>query len=85
MSTGNSGGKGPARYLPKVPVGSAWEEGLSHIGSYGAPNGGSIGRIASDWFSWQLRGDKKAATMFTGADCTLCKEPTWHVTRKGGA
>jgi len=77
------GGKDTSDYLTKVPVFYAWEEGLTHIGSYGAKNGGSLGRIASAWFSWKLRGDQAAGKMFTGADCTLCKEPTWHVKNKG--
>lgn len=77
------GARDTADYLTKVPVFYAWEEGLGHIGTYGAPNGGALGRIASAWFSWKLRGDKDAAKMFTGAGCTLCKEPTWHVKKKG--
>ncbi|MBP8274013.1 MAG: alpha/beta hydrolase [Acidobacteria bacterium] len=85
LDSAHFGGKDTFDYLSKVPVFYAWEEGLSHIGSYGAPNGGSLGRIAADWFSYQLRGDKKAGAMFTGANCTLCKEPTWHVAKKGGA
>lgn len=68
-------------YLTRVPVFWAWQEKLQHIGTYGAPGGGSLG-IAVAWFSWQLKGDKQAARMFEGAACTLCKEPTWHVARK---
>lgn len=68
--------------LAKVPVIRIWQEGLAHIGTYGAPNGGSIGRIASSWYLWQLKGDRQAARMFVGADCTLCREPTWHVQTK---
>jgi hypothetical protein len=70
------------KYLTKVPVFHAWEEGLSHIASYGASNGGALARIASDWFAWQLKGDQQAGRMFQGPDCTLCREPTWHVQKK---
>jgi dienelactone hydrolase len=77
-----SGGRDSFDYLTKVPVFRAWEDGLAHIGTYGAPGGGSIGRIASNWYMWQLRGDKEAARMFSGADCILCREPTWHVQKK---
>ena len=77
-----SGGRDSFDYLTKVPVIRVWQEGLAHIGTYGAPGGGSIGRIASDWYRWQLRGDKEAARMFSGADCILCREPTWHVQKK---
>lgn len=69
-------------YLTKVPVFWAWQEKLQHIGTYGAPAGGSLGRIAVAWFAWQLKGDAQAAKMFKGADCTLCKDATWHVSRK---
>jgi hypothetical protein len=79
------GGRDTFNYLSKVPVVYAWQEGLSHIGTYGATNGGALGRIAAAWFKWQLRGDTAASAMFTGPDCTLCKEPTWHVAKKGGA
>jgi len=77
-----SGGRDSFDYLTKVPVIRVWQEGLAHIGTYGAPGGGSIGRIASSWYKWQLRGDKEAARMFSGADCILCREPTWHVQKK---
>ncbi len=69
-------------YLSKVPVFHCWEEGLQHIGTYGFPAGGSIGRIGTAWFMWQLKGDPQAARMFEGADCTLCREPTWYVRKK---
>jgi len=77
-----SGGRDSFDYLTKVPVFRAWQDGLAHIGTYGAPGGGSIGRIAANWYKWQLRGDKEAARMFSGADCILCREPTWHVQKK---
>ncbi len=76
------GGRDSFGYLTKVPAIWAWEEGLAHIGTYGAPNGGAIGRIASDWYRWQLRGENEAAKMFVGANCTLCREPGWHVQQK---
>lgn len=77
------GGRETFGYLSDVPVFYAWQDDLGHIATYGAPNGGSAGRIASAWFRWQLKGDQQAGRMFTGADCTLCVEPTWHVQRKG--
>jgi dienelactone hydrolase len=76
-----SGGHDTFNYL-KVPVFHAWQENLGHVGTYGLPNGGSLGRIASAWYAWQLRADRQAGRMFTGSDCTLCREPTWHVQKK---
>jgi hypothetical protein len=75
-------GRQTFNYLSKVPVFYAWQEKLQHIGTYSFPGGGSIGRIATDWFKWQLKGDTQAARMFEGADCTLCREPTWYVQKK---
>ena len=77
-----AGGRDSFDYLTRVPVFRAWEDGLAHIGTYGAPGGGAIGRIAASWYRWQLRDDKDAARMFVGDDCLLCREPTWHVQKK---
>lgn len=73
-----------AAYLTKVPMFHAWQEGLTHIGTYGMANGGELGRLGWQWFAWQLRGDQNAAKTFKGADCGLCKETAdgWHVDRK---
>jgi hypothetical protein len=71
------------KYITKTPVFHAWQEGLHHIGSYRAVNGGHLGRITSDWLRWQLRDDARAGAMFAGPSCTLCKEPGWHVEKKG--
>jgi hypothetical protein len=70
--------------ITKIPVFLAWQENLSHIGTYGMPNGGELGRIAWQWFAWQLRKDEKAAKGFKGPDCTICKETAdgWHVQKK---
>lgn len=77
-----AGGQDSFNYLTKVPVFLAWQDRLQHIGTYGAPGGGSLGRIAVAWFAWQLKGDAQAARMFKGRDCTLCTDATWHVARK---
>jgi hypothetical protein len=76
-----SGGHDTFNYL-KVPVFHDWQENLGHDGTYGLPNGGSLGRIASAWYAWQLRGDNELGRLFTGPNCTLCREPTWHVQKK---
>jgi len=76
------GGEDTFNYLTDVPVFYAWQEGLTHIGTYGAANGGAIGRIASDWYLWQLKDDQQAARMFVGDDCLLCQDATWHVQKR---
>ncbi len=65
-----------------IPLFHAWREKTGHIGTYREPNGGAFGRVAVAWLQWQLKGDKSAAKMFTGADCGLCKQPEWHVKKK---
>ena len=77
-----TGGQDSFNYLTKIPVFWAWQDKLQHIGTYGAPGGGSLGRIAIAWFAWQLKGDAQAAKTFKGRDCTLCKDASWHVAKK---
>ena len=77
-----TGGQDSFNYLTRTPVFWAWQDKLQHIGTYGAPGGGSLGRIAIAWFAWQLKGDTQAGKMFKGRDCTLCKDTTWHISKK---
>lgn len=69
--------------LASPVVFTAWQDNLTHIGTYGMPNGGQMARLGWQWFAWQLKGDQTAAKTFKGADCTLCKETGWHVSKKG--
>ena len=71
-----------AAYLTKVPVFMAWQDSLTHIGTYGMANGGQLARLGWQWFAWQLRGDTAAARTFQGDNCTLCREAGWHVTKQ---
>jgi dienelactone hydrolase len=53
-----------------------------HGGTYNHPGGGWFGEVGVAWLDWRLKGDKKAASYFTGADCTLCTNPLWTVEKK---
>lgn len=55
---------------------------VGHGGTFGLANGGDYGRIGVAWLDWQLKGSKAAGAMFVGADCGLCKDPTWTIVRK---
>jgi acetyl esterase/lipase len=55
---------------------------VGHGGTFDEPNGGRAATIALAWLDWQLRGDRKAARTFRGADCGLCADPTWKIQRK---
>jgi dienelactone hydrolase len=67
----------------KVQVFGAWQDKMTHLGTYGQENGGFFAKIAVAWLDWQLKGRKAAAAMFRGASCTLCTGPGWHVTKSG--
>jgi hypothetical protein len=34
------------------------------------------------WLRWRLMGDQAMAAMFSGPNCTLCKDPAWEVMKK---
>lgn len=65
-----------------VPVLRAWLQGTGHSGTYREVNGGAYAPVAVAWLNWQLRGDARAAAMFVGADCDLCRNPRWQVRKK---
>ena len=69
--------------ITKVPAFRAYKDGVGHGGTYTQPNGGDFGKVAVALLEWQLKGDNEAGKMFLGADCGLCKEPKWHVEKKG--
>ena len=70
--------------INQVPIMIAIRDGAQHYEGtiYRAPNAGEYGRYGSAWLDWQLKGDKEAAKVFTGADCVLCKDPKWSVEKK---
>jgi hypothetical protein len=69
--------------LDKVPVFFGSRHGSGHSGTYSHANGGEFANIAVSWLRWQLKADKASGRVFTGADCTLCKDANWTVQRKG--
>jgi dienelactone hydrolase len=61
-----------------VPAYLANLKGVGHGGTYWEPNGGKAAAAVVAWLDWQLRGDAKAAKMFVGEDCGLCRDPAWQ-------
>src|SRR5690554_6776479 len=55
---------------------------IGHGGTYSQPHGGEFARVATAWYQWQLKGDKKAGKMFTGNPPGLSKSPEWTVDKK---
>jgi dienelactone hydrolase len=76
-------GKKTFEAVNHLPIFYGWQDGLQHIGTFGAKDGGDIGVIATNWLAWITRGDQKAGRMFKGATCGLCSDRTWHVAKKG--
>ena len=66
-----------------VPVFGAWQDKMTHLGTYGQRSGGYFAKIAVAWLDWQLKDKAAAGEMFKGPACTLCKAPGWHVSKSG--
>jgi hypothetical protein len=77
-----SNGEDDIDHITGVPVFRGWIN-VGHGGTYNGPGGGWFGEVGVAWLNWQLKGDKQAAKMFVGPDCTLCTNPTWHIRKKG--
>jgi hypothetical protein len=67
--------------IHKIPAFLASLE-VGHGGTYAQPNGGPFGVVGVAWLEWQLKGDKRAAKMFTGPACGLCTDSRWTVQQK---
>lgn len=55
---------------------------VGHGGTYWEPNGGKAAAAVVAWLEWQLRNDARAAKMFVGDDCGLCRDPAWTFAAK---
>lgn len=69
------------RRIDHVPVYMANLD-VGHGGTYQQPHGGEFARVATAWYLWQMKGDKKAAKLFSGEDCGLCSDPEWRFESK---
>jgi acetyl esterase/lipase len=83
QDTAHARGKATFEAFTHVPAFYGWQDGLQHIGTFGAKNGGEIGTIARNWLEWTTRSDATAGRMFKGSGCTLCADPAWHITKRG--
>jgi hypothetical protein len=55
---------------------------VGHGGTYSQPHGGEFSRVATAWYQWQLKGDTKAGSMFTGNPPGLSKFDVWKFEKK---
>ena len=75
-------GKSTFEAINHTPIFYGWQTDLQHIGTFGAKNAGENGTIAWEWLEWTTRNDQNDAKMFKGANCTLCKDASWHIQKK---
>ncbi|MEJ2109122.1 MAG: hypothetical protein P8Z37_04255 [Acidobacteriota bacterium] len=68
--------------INQVPIAIAHLKDVGHGGTYTQPNGGEFGKVAVAWLNWQLKGDNTAKKMFSGSDCSLCKDSKWEYKQK---
>ena len=55
---------------------------VGHGGTYSQPYGGEFARVATHWYTWQLKNDREAGKMFTGNPCGLSQSEVWTVDKK---
>jgi dienelactone hydrolase len=68
--------------IQTLPAFYGARHGAGHTATVDHPGGGEFANVASNWLRWQLKGDKQAAKMFVGKDCSLCTNPTWDTASK---
>jgi dienelactone hydrolase len=71
------------QHIDGVPALHAYKDGLSHGGTYRQANGGELGKVAVALLKWQMKGNRESGKMFVGRDCGLCRDPQWHISKKG--
>lgn len=68
--------------LDKLPTFYGARRDAGHTATVDHPGGGEWANVASNWLRWQLKGDKQAARMFVGPQCSLCTDPNWETASK---
>jgi dienelactone hydrolase len=51
---------------------------VGHTGAYPMPDLRWSAAVIA-WLDWQLKGDKRAPEVFSGPNCSLCKDPDWWI------
>jgi hypothetical protein len=68
--------------IDKLPAFYGARKGAGHTATVDHPGGGEFANVASNWLRWQFKNDKQAATMFVGANCSLCTNTNWETASK---
>jgi hypothetical protein len=69
--------------IDKLPAFYGARHDAGHTATAFHPGGGEFANVATNWVMWQFKGDKTAAAMFVGKNCSLCTNPNWEVQSKG--
>lgn len=69
--------------LNQVPAFYGARHNAGHTATAFHPGGGEFANVASNWLMWTFKGNKQAAAMFVGKNCSLCTNPNWDVQAKG--
>jgi dienelactone hydrolase len=68
--------------IEDLPAFYGARHGAGHTATVFHAGGGEFANVASSWARWQLKADRKAATMFVGVKCSLCTDSNWDVASK---
>jgi hypothetical protein len=69
--------------IDRVPAFYGARHNAGHTATVFHPGGGEFANVASNWLRWTFKGDKTAAAMFVGKNCSLCTNSNWDVKSKG--
>jgi hypothetical protein len=69
-------------FINGLPLFHGFPAGIGHSAHYRDIDGGIFAAPTVAWLNWQLKGDKRAANMFSGTRCTLCTNAQWTVQKK---
>jgi hypothetical protein len=68
--------------IETLPAFYGARKGAGHTATVDHPGGGEFANVASNWLRWQFKGNKEAARMFVGKDCSLCTNANWETASK---
>jgi len=68
--------------IDSLPAFYGARENAGHTATVFHPGGGEYANVASNWLRYVFKGDREAAKMFVGDDCSLCTLSTWETASK---
>ena len=77
--SGYAGAETSYKALPStLPALKASLTSVGHTGAYPMPELRYTNTVLA-WLDWQLKGDTHATAVFSGPNCSLCKDPDWWI------